>query len=193
DYTMNGRTGEAIGNRDPSNAPQGCYRCRGEDRWVTISVTSDGEWQAFCKALGNPLWTEDERFTDVLCRWANQDEMDRHIEQWTVQHDPYEVMYILQAVGVAAGPMLTPADEYSDPHLNERGFFQEVTHREAGTHRYPGMFFRYSKTPADIRIPPNCLGEHNDYVFGELLGMSGEEIARLSELGVIGTEYLEGV
>ena len=193
DYTMNGRTGEAIGNRDPSNAPQGCYRCRGEDRWVTISVTSDEEWQAFCRVLGNPPWTEDERFTDVLRRWANQDEMDRHIEQWTVQHDPYEVMYILQAAGVAAGPMLTPADEYSDPHLNERGFFQKVTHREASTHRYPGMFFKYSKTPADIRIPPNCLGEHNDYVYGELLGMSREEITRLSELGVIGTEYLEGV
>jgi len=62
DYTMNGRTGNAIGNRDMSYAPQGCYRCSGEDRWVTISVTSDTEWQAFCTAIGNPDWTKDTRF-----------------------------------------------------------------------------------------------------------------------------------
>ena len=193
DYTMNGRIGEAIGNRDPSNAPQGCYRCRGEDRWVTISVTSDREWRAFGGALGNPAWTKDSRFADALGRWANQDELDRHVEEWTLGHDRYEVMHILQDAGVAAGPVLGAADEFDDPHLNERGFFLEVTHRETGTHRYPGMFFRYSKTPAGIRIPPPCLGEHNDYVFGEILGMSREEIARLEEEHVIGTEYLEGV
>ena len=190
DYTMNGRIGEAIGNRDTSNAPQGCYRCRGEDRWVTISVTSDREWRAFCDALGNPAWTKDSRFADALGRWTNQDEMDRHIEEWTLEHDRYEVMHVLQAAGVAAGPVLGAADEYEDPHLNERGFFLEVTHREAGTHRYPGMFFRYSKTPAGIRIPPNCLGEHNEYVFGEILGMSREEITKLEGEHVIGTEYL---
>ena len=191
DYTMNGRVGQAIGNRHSSNAPQGCYRCRGEDRWVTISVTSDAEWQVFVETLGNPEWAKEARFADTLGRWANQDELDRHIEEWTLQHDRYEVMHLLQAAGVAAGPVLGPADEYEDAHLNERGFFVEVTHREAGTHRYPGMFFRFSRTPAGIRIPPNCLGEHNDYVFGEILGMSREEITRLEELGVIGTEYLE--
>jgi len=191
DYTMNGRVGQAIGNRHSSNAPQGCYRCRGEDRWVTISVTSDAEWQVFVETLGNPEWAKEARFADTQGRWANQDELDRHIEEWTLQHDRYEVMHLLQAAGVAAGPVLGPADEYEDAHLNERGFFVEVTHREAGTHRYPGMFFRFSRTPAGIRIPPNCLGEHNDYVFGEILGMSREEITRLEELGVIGTEYLE--
>ncbi|HEY91140.1 MAG TPA: CoA transferase [Dehalococcoidia bacterium] len=191
DYTMNGRTGNAIGNRDMSYAPQGCYRCSGEDRWVTISVTSDTEWQAFCTAIGNPDWTKDTRFTDALSRWKNQDAMDTFIGEWTVEHDPYEVMHIMQAAGVAAGPVLSPADEFLDPHLNERGFFHELNHREAGTHRYPGMFFKFSKTPADIRIPPNCLGEHNDYVYGELLGMSREEIDRLEEQHIIGTEYLE--
>jgi len=190
DYTMNGRIGEAIGNRDPANAPQGCYRCRGEDRWVALSVTSDREWRAFCGVLGNPTWTKDSTFADARGRWVNQDEMDRYIEKWTLARDRYDVMHLLQDAGVAAGPVLGAADEFAEPHLNERGFFEEVTHREAGTHRYPGMFFRYSKTPASIRIPPPCLGEHNDYVFGEILGMSREEIARLEEMKVIGTEYL---
>lgn len=190
DYTMNQRVAKPMGNRDPSMAPHGCYRCRGDDKWVTIAISSDEEWEAFCQAVGNPPWTKEERFGDVLGRLANQDELDKLIEEWTITHDRYEVMHILQKVGVAAGPVVTPSDLYSDPHLKERGFFKEVTHREAGTHLYPGMCFKYSKTPADVRIPPNCLGEHNEYVYGEILGMSREEIAELEEEQLIGDSYL---
>ncbi len=193
DCTVNHRVQSAIGNRHRWIAPHGCYRCRGEDRWVTIAVPSDRQWQAFCRALGNPDWTTDERFTDGLERWHHQDELDRLIEPWTLRHEPRQAMRILQAVGVPAGLMMTPSDAYSDPHLDQRGFFIEVDHREAGTHRYPGMFFRLSKTPATIRIPANCLGEHNDYVFGEILGMSRDEISKLEQENIIGTEYLPGV
>jgi len=190
DYTMNQRVAKPMGNRDPSMAPHGCYRCRGDDKWVTIAISSDEEWEALCQALGNLPWTKEERFGDVLGRLANQDELDKLIEEWTITHDPYEVMHILQKVGVAAGPVVTPSDLYSDPHLKERGFFKEVTHREAGTHLYPGMCFKYSKTPANVRIPPNCLGEHNEYVYGEILGMSRKEIAELEEEQLIGDTYL---
>ena len=193
DYTMNQRVQEAIGNREPSMAPHGCYRCRGTDKWVTIAISSDEQWKAFCQVIGSPSWTKEQRFTDTLGRWKNQDELDRLIDEWTIKHDCYQVMHILQKVGVSAGPVLGRADLYSDPHLKERSFFREVTHREAGTHLYPGMCFKFSKTPADIRIPPNCLGEHNEYVYGEILGMSREEIAQLEEEEIIGTAYLPHV
>jgi len=193
DYTLNKRVHKAIGNRDASMAPHGCYRCQGDDKWVTIIVSSDEQWEAFCQALGNPPWTKEERFASILSRRANQDELDRLIEEWTIKHNPYEVMHILQRVGVPAGPVLTPPDLYDDPHLTERGFFREVTHREAGTHLYPGMCFEFSKTPADVRIPPNCLGEHNEYIYGEILGMSREEIAQLEEEQLIGDAYLPEV
>jgi len=193
DYTLNGRVARPMGNRDPLMAPHGCYRCRGDDRWVTIAVPSDEQWRALCKAMGSPAWSEEERFYEVAGRLAHQNELDERIGEWTIERDRHEIMQLLQKLGVPAGPVLTPADLCSDPHLQERGFFREVTHRETGTHRYPGMSFKFSRTPADIRIPPNCLGEHNEYVYGGLLGLSGEEIAELERQQLIGDTYLPEV
>ena len=193
DYTMNGRVAEVMGNREPSMAPHGCYRCRGSDKWVTIAVSSDEQWEAFYRVLGNPTWTGEERFSSMISRQANQDELDKLVGAWTIKHEPYEVMHILQGVGIPAGPVVRRADLYNDAHLKERGFFREITHRETGTHLYPGTAFGFSKTPVEVRIPANCLGEHNEYVFKELLGMTDEEIARLEEKQITGTEYLPGV
>jgi crotonobetainyl-CoA:carnitine CoA-transferase CaiB-like acyl-CoA transferase len=190
EYTLNRRVPEAIGNRHVSMAPHGCYRCRGEDRWVVIAVSSDKEWQALCEAIGNPDWIRETRFDDRLRRWQHQDELDERLTEWTMEHDPYEVMHLLQNAGVPAAPVLKQADLFNDPHLKERGFFKEIDHREAGKQRCPGMAFQFSKTGLDVRIPPNCLGEHNDYVYGELLGMSMEEIALLEEEKYIGDAFL---
>lgn len=191
DYTMNGRVQEPMGNRHPSMAPHGVYRCRGEDRWVAISVSSDEEWQGLCRALGNPQWASEERFSTSKGRLENQDELDKCIEEWTCCHDNYEVMYILQKEGVAAGPVIDQRDAYHDAQLQCRGFFEVVSHREAGTHLYPGMLYKMGKTPLSIRKPPPCLGEHNDYVFKDVIGMSDDEIAELEKEQLIGgDEYL---
>ena len=191
DYTMNGRIQEPLGNRHHSMAPHGVYRCRGEDRWVVISVSSDKEWQGLCRALGNPPWGKEERFSTALSRLQNQDELDKYIEEWTCCHDHYEVMYILQKEGVAAGPVMDQRDAYHDAQLQCRGFFEVVSHREAGTHLYPGMLWKMGKTPLSIRKPPPCLGEHNNYVFKNVIGMSDDEIAELGKEQIIGgDEYL---
>jgi crotonobetainyl-CoA:carnitine CoA-transferase CaiB-like acyl-CoA transferase len=190
DYTMNGRVRERIGNRHRSIAPHGCYRCQGEDSWVVIAVPSDSVWQRFCQAIGQPSWTGDARFSDVLGRYRYQDELDRLIEVWTLQHDHYEVMRILQQADIPSGPVLDAKELVEETHLNGRGFFETVTHPEAGTHPYIGAFARFSKTPLSIRMPAPCFGEHNRYVFGELLGLSQEEMAALEEQGIIGTTPL---
>ena len=190
DYTMNGRVRERMGNRHPSMAPHGCYRCKGEDRWVVISIPSDASWERFCQALEQPPWAKETRFSDLPGRYSHQDELDRLIEVWTVQHDHYDVMRILQQADVPAGPVLNARELTEDPHLNERGIFETVTHPEAGTHPYVGMYARFSRTPGSIRMPAPCLGEHNRYVFGEILGMSEEGISEMEELGIIGTEAL---
>jgi len=191
DYTMNGRVQTTLGNRHPSMAPHGCYPCKGEDKWVTIAVASDEEWKGFCRVMGNPPWTQDERFSNILSRWRHQDELDRLISEWTKEQDSYEVMELLQKEGVAAGPVLDDADAYADPHIFARGFFEPIQHREAGTHIYPGIMWKMPKTPGTIRSAPPCLGEHNDYVYKEVLKMSDEEIARLKEEEHIGDTYLE--
>jgi len=187
DYTMNGRVRERMGNRHPSMAPHGCYRCRGVDEWVVIAIPSDASWQRFCQAVGQPSWAEDERFADMLGRYQHQDELDKLIEGWTSKRDHYEAMRILQAADIPAGPVLDAKELVEEPHLNERGFFEMVTHPEAGTHPYIGMYARFSGTPGSIRMPAPCLGEHNQYVFGELLGLSPEEMAQLEQDKVIGT------
>jgi crotonobetainyl-CoA:carnitine CoA-transferase CaiB-like acyl-CoA transferase len=191
DYAMNGRVQTAMGNRHTSMAPHGVYRCRGDDRWVAIAVGSDEEWDGFCRALDNPSWAADQRFSTVLGRLQYQDELDRLIEDWTICHDNYEVMYILQKEGVPAGPVLDQRDAYHDAQLVSRGFFEVVRHREAGTHLYPGMLWKMNGTPLSIRKPPPCLGEHNEYVFRELMGMSDSEVLELEKHQIIGgDEYL---
>jgi len=192
EYTMNGRVPQPVGNRDRAMAPHGCYPCRGLNKWLTIAIATDAEWQAFGEAIGNLPWTQDSRFVTTLGRYRHQDELDKLVAAWTSTQDNYEAMHLLQSFGVAAGHVISPATAYADPHLKARGFFKEVNHRETGTGLYPGMFFKFSRTPAEVRIPPPCLGEHNEYVLKELLGISDEEYKALAKDNIIGTEYLPG-
>ena len=88
DYSMNKRVAKSVGNRDiHGGAPYGTYRCKGEDRWVNISVSNEEEWQGFCCALKNPEWAKNERFNDALSRYHNQDELDKHVHDWTIKQD----------------------------------------------------------------------------------------------------------
>lgn len=191
DYTMNQRIQKPEGNRHRFMAPHGVYRCRGEDRWVAIAVANDAEWQALCRVLGEPSWTQEKRFSTPLGRWQNQEELDKLLECWTVEQEHREAMQLLQAAGVAAGALLTSDEIFSDPHLQARGFFHKVSHPEAGTHSYPGPSWKLSRTPSRIRFPAPCLGEHNRYVLQELLGLTAEEVARLEAEQIIGSEPLD--
>jgi len=179
DYTMNGRVQGRLGNRHPYMAPHGCYRCQGEDNWVTISVSSDAEWDALCRAMGSPTWTKDERFADSFSRWQHQNELDPLIETWTCERENYQVMYLLQKIGCPAGAVLSVADLIRDPQLRERGFFPEVTHPEAGTLRVIGPRWKASRTPPAIERPAPCFAQDNDYVFREILGLSDAEVDQL--------------
>ena len=191
DYSMNSRIQERMGNRHPTMAPHGCYRCKGEDQWVTIAIPSDAAWERFCEAVGQPLWAEDDRFSDMLSRHQNQKELDELMEEWTIKQDHYEIMLILQKADIPVGSVLDAKELLEDPHLNERGFFETVTHPEAGSHPYIGMYAKLSKTPGYIRKPAPCLGEDNQYVFGELLGLSREEMDELEKESIIGTDPVE--
>ena len=190
DYTMNRKAAEPVGNRHPGMAPHGCYRTKGEDRWVVIAISSDDEWSALCRVMGNPPWSREDRFATLQGRLANREELDGRIGKWTTEYDHMELASMLQESGVRAGAVLDTAEVTSDPHLNQRGFFEELPHPEAGTHRYPGVSWKMSRTPGRLRMPAPCFGEHNRYVFSELLGMSEVEISRLEEEKVTDSEPL---
>ena len=185
DYTMNGRVRERNGNHDEGMVPHNCYPCNGEDRWVTIAVSTEDEWQAFCKVLGNPSWTEDERFTDSDSRQRNEEELDRLVAGWTRQHSDYEATELLQKAGVAAAPSLNSEGVSKDPHSKERNIIVEVEHPKIGKRLVVGPPWRLSATPARIHHSSPLLGEHNQYVLGEILGMSQDEIDQLVEEEVV--------
>lgn len=187
---MHGRDARPMGNHHPAMAPHNCYPCQGEDRWIVLAVATDAEWERLRHALGNPAWAQAAYFATLAGRLQHQDALDQHLAAWTSTQDARTVMEHLQRLGVAAGMVFAEPDAYDDPHLKARGFFETVTHRECGTHRYPGMVWKMSKTPGSIRSAACCLGEHNDYVYRELLGMSDAEIARLRQAGHIGDTYL---
>jgi benzylsuccinate CoA-transferase BbsF subunit len=166
-------------------APHNCYRCRGEDHWISIAVANDGEWRALCRVMGKPELAEDERFSAAERRLRHQEELDRIIGEWSRDKDDYELMHELQKAGVAATPSLSSKALFEDPHLAARGTFLQVDHPLLGKDWVLSPPWRLSATPARIRRHAPSLGEHTERIFGELLGMSPEEIEALKKEEVI--------
>ena len=185
DFSMNERVGAPTGNRDNIMAPHGCFPCKGEDKWIAIAVSGEDEWKSFCNAMGNPEWTAREAFSDELSRWKNQDELDRLVGEWTRQHSHYEVMEILQNAGVMAGASLDMEDLTNDPHLNAREFLVKMDHPVMGELSLAGFPWKLSDSPEGNYQYAPLLGEHNDYVFGELLGIPAEKIRQMEKDKVI--------
>src|SRR5262245_23110085 len=122
DVLVNNNSIAPFGNRsqEAPAAPHGVYRCAEVDRWCAITVFTEEEWQAFCHVMGNPAWTQDERFTALPRRLAHQDALDRYVEEWTQHRSPEEVMALLQHVGVPAGVVANGEDLARDSQLTAR-------------------------------------------------------------------------
>jgi benzylsuccinate CoA-transferase BbsF subunit len=185
DYFVNYRIAPPVGNRHRLFAPYNCYRCRGDDAWCVIAVRDDEEWQQLCVALEQPSWIKDPKFKDRPNRLKNVEELDRNIEKWTSWHTPHQVMGILQYHGVAAGVVQNGEDLYHDIQLRARGFMVDQDLPRLGSITFAGMPVRPSSgsTLPYQRAP--WLGEHNDYVYGQLLGLDENERKRLEEAQVI--------
>ncbi len=187
-YQMTGQEPVRIGNRSRWYAPCNTYHCKGEDRWVTIATTNDGEWASLVAAMDAPQLAADTRFATAEARMANQYELDGIVSAWTSDQDAFQLAERLQAVGVPAGPVLRGPDLLVDKHYAERGTFVTVDHPQVGPKQYPGLPWKMSGTPGEVRWPSPTLGQHNREIFGGLVGLSGEEIDALESGGVIGTK-----
>jgi crotonobetainyl-CoA:carnitine CoA-transferase CaiB-like acyl-CoA transferase len=197
DYTLNGRVAGAIGNRDVyGRHPCGVYPSRSpgsaatmEDHWIAISVEDDEQWTAFRRAIGEPGWASDPRFATNDGRGEHIRELDELIAGYTREHDDYELAHRLQAAGVAAMPVLEASRMFEDPQLVAREFFKTQTVEGAGTHKYVGPLWKFGETPVEFYQPPVTFGEHNEYVYREVLGMDDAEIEALRAGGHIATDY----
>ncbi len=184
-YSMNEKILGTLGNSSHMMAVHNNYRCKGEDQWVSIAILTEGEWEAFCRAIGNPPWTKMDAFASGHKRLANRKKLDRLIGEWTITQTPQEVMETLQREGVAATPCEDTEDRFFDQHFQERQVLVDVEHSATGVDWIPNVICRLSETPGGIRRPAPLLGEHNDYVFGDLLGLSKDEIEKLIQDKVI--------
>jgi crotonobetainyl-CoA:carnitine CoA-transferase CaiB-like acyl-CoA transferase len=192
DYTINGRVGGRLGNRAPWFV-QGVYPCAGDDEWIAISIGTIEQWHVLCRLMGKPEMIEDRRLGDISGLQTHHDEVDQIIGSWTSDQDPIALFHRLQKEGVIAGAVLHEAHAFNDPQIKERGFFVSVNAPEVGTHLYPGTTYKMSKIPFEVRKPPVRLGEDNDYVYRDVLGLSEEEYDRMKALGHVGMDYASHV
>jgi benzylsuccinate CoA-transferase BbsF subunit len=188
DISVNGRKQSPPGYRSQEHpaAPHGIYRCRprgdDNDRWLAIAVRTQAEWNRFIGAIGSPSWASDAKFRTLYLRMRNNVELDEHVARWTVDQEAEAAMELLQRGGVAAGVVANGADMCErDPHLRARNFWGTVPLPDGAITHVTGIPMKLSATPGAIRTPSPVIGEANDYVLGELLGMSRAERAALIE------------
>ena len=185
EQVMNRTQPPRMGNRDPSMAPHGLFRCQGDDRWVSIVVASEDEWQRLCMGIDQPELAADPRFATLVTRKQNEDALEELLNTWTATLTAEEVTAKLQAAGVAAFPALTNKELAEDSHLRSRGFFVELPHAEVGGRQHAGVPWVFSDTPCQVRRPAPCLGQDTDEVMQRGLGYSAEEVGALRARGVL--------
>ena len=181
------------GNRSlfPPLAPHNTYRCLGRDRlgqgnWVFIACETDVQFKALSHLMERPEIASDARFATNENRVKNQDALDEIIQEWTTPQSRYEIMDLCQKAGIIAGAMQTGEDRVEfDPQLRKRGVFPVVPHAYLGDNKVEAYPVRLSKTSAAIRRGAPLWREHNRYVFGDLLGLSTEDMVLLEADGVI--------
>ncbi|CAN7702616.1 CaiB/BaiF CoA transferase family protein [Neorhizobium sp. LjRoot104] len=177
---------ERLGNDDYRMAPHGLYATDKPDRWLSIAIGSEQQWRAFADLAGLAHFLSDPRFSSSEARHAGRRELDAAVGEWSVRQDAGAAAASLQRVGVPAHVSFNTHDLVTDEHLRQRGAIVDVDDSEGGKRAavgYPGRF-SVSSAPAIERGTPK-LGEHEDYVYGELLRMTQREIADLADREVI--------
>jgi crotonobetainyl-CoA:carnitine CoA-transferase CaiB-like acyl-CoA transferase len=184
DYVLNGRVAGPMSNRHPlgAAAPHGVFPCAGDDRWISIAVFTDDEWQGLVAAMGHPNWARE--FAETARRIQNIDVLHERLSRWTHDFGDYELAKQLQQRGVAATPVLNVADLLNDAHYKARGTFIEVTHPLGFAETIYGAYVKTSG--AQPRVTPGpVMGRDNDHVFLELMGISEARYRALVEAEIV--------
>ena len=185
EYALTGRALPPRGNYDPTMAPYGNYPCAGADRWVSIAVATADEWDGLVAAMGSPDWADDARFRSQFRRQQNRRELDALLSEWTAQQDADAAAELLQRHGVAAAPVLSAEQRLFHPHFMARGLYADIAHPALGAEPIFNLMWNLDKTPSAVRRHAPLLGEHNQEVLGDLLGLDDGELADLAERRVV--------
>ena len=182
---VRGRQPAPVGNAHPDMAPHGVYPALGDDAWLTIAVADDAQWRALRQLADGESWARDPRFETAAGRLAQAAALDEALARWTASQPRDALVARLREAGIAATPVLSVQEQWRDPHYAARKIKQRVAipvYGDEDLFRGPWLFSDFE--PAIERCGPTT-GQHNDWVFGELLGLPADEIAELKAAGVI--------
>ena len=179
EYSMTGQQVERIGNHDPDMAPHNVYPCLGDDAWVALAVRSDEEWRSLCQVMGHPELSHDAKFAAPESRKTNEKELDRLVGEWCATRTNSAITASLQAKKIPAGSVMNVVDLLADPHMIARGYVVEMDHPEVGKRSVAGLPISFSAMPQLPYFSAPLLGQHNDFVFGDLLGHNPERVQKL--------------
>jgi benzylsuccinate CoA-transferase BbsF subunit len=185
EYTANGTVRTREGNSHPLMAPHGVYPVQGKDRWIAIAVEDDARWLAFRKVMGEPPVFASPELCSTEARLAARDHLDTVIAGVTAPHDGETLAARLQEAGVAAHIVNTTADLELDPQLNHRDHGWVIDHPVIGPITWDAPAWKLEKTPAHPDRPAPLLGQHNEYIYRDVLGYTEEEFISLLADGVI--------
>jgi crotonobetainyl-CoA:carnitine CoA-transferase CaiB-like acyl-CoA transferase len=189
DWTVNGRPsrreGQPHSNRStsPPMAPHGIYACQGDDNWVAIACPDDADWARFASVIGE-TWTVEPAYASLEGRLLGQEALDARLGAWTAERDKFDIQRQLRGAAIPCSAVQKP-EERVDQDPDTAGLWPTVAHSEMGEVRVDGVPARFSVTPWHIERGAPCLGEHNEEVFGRLLGLAPDEVAQLRAEKVI--------
>ena len=184
DYHATGRIAERSGNDDPVAAPHGAYPCR-DDQWLALSCWGDEEFKRLADCAGHAEWAAEARFSDAAARRTNKAVLEEAIAEWSAGEDAGEAAAALQSAGVHAHRVNTIADLFGDPQLGHRRTWRVRPHPELGDLSYYFPGFDLAETPGDVTQAAPVLGQDNDRVFRQFLGLTEEEYRDYQSKGVI--------
>ncbi len=184
DFDVNGHVGSRQGNRSERAVPHGAFPCAGEDRWVAIAIWDDDDWARLAHVIGLDD-ARARRLGTLDARRAAIDEVEALVASWTASRHADEVASTLQRAGIEAVPVADLGDAAADPQLHHRHHFVTLEHPCMGECGYERNGFRLSDAPAGFTRSSPTLGEHNQYVLGEVLGLDTTEQQRLLDDGVL--------
>jgi benzylsuccinate CoA-transferase BbsF subunit len=185
-WQVEGQRPEPTGNRHPWKAPHGIYPAAGEDSWIAIACGSDQQWQSLCAVLGLADLALDRSLTGGMQRLAQSDRIDERIRTESSKHDKNQLAEELQRAGVPAAPVMNIQDQYESEHFRARGIHIEASHEKVGFEQLHGLPWRTARSGrGEFRRGAPLVAQDNDYVFGEILGLTEQQTTDLKERRVI--------
>ncbi|MDA0841207.1 MAG: CaiB/BaiF CoA-transferase family protein [Planctomycetota bacterium] len=182
-YAVTGEIPQPLGSRHPSITPFQIFKSK--DGYLVLAIGNDATWKKFCDHVGRPDLVTDLRFATNPGRTDNQPELELILNGIFQKKNTIDWLDSLESVGIPSGPIQNVEQVIQHPQIQAREMMIEVTHPVAGPTLMPASPIKLSETPARVERPSPGLGEHNESVLRELLGMSEERIAALKKSGVL--------